>query len=262
MNAIRKGRRSDRDAPAFSEVLMCDMKSEEIGPEGEIGNLLRRVFLYEEAAHEPIRLVKPVAVAEDGTVFLAAMLREESGRGPPEYRIGSAKTAESLGSENLDVLYDAGSKDISSCLFAQGSLFALGRQHAASDLVLEFELRDGKLRELRCLPLILPDVAGWKGAFSSRPRFLAVDETGAALWLFADVGLFVLPTDTLQPHTCCLWKDLQVAEPRPKLRLTSKCVVLDTETRDIYVLFDASRCCALTLDIDWSEDLPTEPCQN
>ncbi|CAE7448426.1 unnamed protein product [Symbiodinium pilosum] len=146
----------------------------------------------------------------------------------------------------MKICYNAGGKTITSCIFAKDSLFAVSYEHGSGPgrvFIIELDLHDdGTLRERRCVPIALPDEPVWDGE-RNHPQFLALDETGSALWLNTKVGLLVLPMHNLQPETCCLWKDLRVAEPRKRLRLLGNSVLFDTATRDVYILFDASRCC-------------------
>lgn len=201
--------------------------------------MVRSVCCYRDQGIAGFRVVKPLALAEDDSVYLLTAMNGAGGA--QEYQIYCAgHNSQNTDPESLELLFNAADMCIFNCIFAKGCLFALAaKADGKSKYILELRLCEGQFTELRRVPLVLPNCEGWS-QYDCRPRFLCLDDTGDALWVNSNVALLVLPIDTLEPHTCCLWKDLRVAEPREHLKLHVRSVLLHKQTREVYLLFDNS----------------------
>ncbi|CAE7818743.1 ARPC1B [Symbiodinium sp. CCMP2592] len=236
--AIREGKLA-RDQPYFEEVVVVDIAQKILSGEST-QNMFRSVCRYEDKGAGGFRVVRPLALAEDESVYLLSAINGAGGA--QEYQIHrAARNSQGTDPESLELLFNAGDMCIFNCIFAKGCLFALAaKADGESKYILELRLCDGLFTELRRVPLVPPSCGGWARSERQRPRFLCLDDTGDALWVNSSVALLVLPLDTLEPHACCLWKDLRVAEPREHLQLHVRSVLLHKQTREVYLLFDNS----------------------
>ncbi|CAE7644409.1 unnamed protein product, partial [Symbiodinium sp. KB8] len=89
-----------------------------------------------------------------------------------------------------------------------------------------------------------------------KPKILGLDETGQALWLCLEHGLFVLPLETLAPRLCLAWNDFREACPQEE-QVEFQEVLMDLRTRELYVFFDHS----LTMDREDVEEAGAESCR-
>ncbi|CAE7631728.1 ARPC1B [Symbiodinium sp. CCMP2456] len=244
IQAIRQGKHGGGgDQPYFEEVVVVDAVAEKILSGESIQNMVRSVCCYRDMGTGGFRVMRPLALAEDDSVYLLTAMNGAGGA--QEYQMyRAAHNSQNTDPESLELLFNAGDMCIFNCIFAKGSFFALAaKADGQSKYILELRLCEGQFTELRRVPLVLPNCEGWSQMSQyerHRPRFLCLDDTGDALWVNSTVALLVLPIDTLEPHTCCLWKDLRVAEPREHLKLHVRSVLLHKQTREVYLLFDNS----------------------
>ena len=125
MQAIREGRGGGgQHEPYFEEVVVVDMVAEKIQSGEGIRNMARSVCRYPDQGREGFRVVRPLALAEDESVYLLTAVSGAGGM--EEYRVHrAAHNSQHTDPGALELLFDAGDMCIFNCIFAKGCLFAL-----------------------------------------------------------------------------------------------------------------------------------------
>ena len=122
IKAIREGKVL-RDQPYFEEVVVVDLAEKILSGES-IQNMFRSVCRYADKGTAGFRVVRPLALAEDESVYLLSAMNGAGGA--QEYQIHrAARNSQGTDPESLELLFNAGDMCIFNCIFAKGCLFAL-----------------------------------------------------------------------------------------------------------------------------------------
>eukprot|EP00438_Fugacium_kawagutii_P011701 Skav231756 [mRNA] locus=scaffold695:53922:55259:- [translate_table: standard] len=174
------------------------------------------------------QLVRLLAIAGDGTMYF--QVQDES----------SASLYTSHGEEFTKIYTFPEHFEAKDCLFVGPSVFIVARDRQQELYIVEVD-RNGTERRLHQLPRLLGEANNQqKRRFPG--RFLGLDDTKQALWLLTPKCLMTLQLPLLEQHTCCLTSDLckaGVGEDKAAF-LKSKGVVLNPQTRELLLHFDAS----------------------